>query len=256
VEYFLFERQRGHPLYHASAMVVLLRTLGIPARLAAGFIIYPGAGVAGAEGISQVGAEDASAWPEVYFPGFGWIQFSPAPIQPLASGLGGNISQGSTDTSSMEQLLGLSPPPVPDGAAPQTPQQGSAAAATGDGLALRLALLCVSAVLALSIVSALGVCYAWNRGLAGLTYPAQLWEKTRRLSSWAGIKSQPSQTPREFATRLQREVPDVADLSFLVRAYERVEFGRGQLEDEERPRLASLWKTLRSRLLGRLLRRR
>jgi transglutaminase-like putative cysteine protease len=256
VEYFLFERRRGHPLYHASAMVVLLRTLGIPARLAAGFIIHPSAGAAGADGISQVGAEDASAWPEVYFSGFGWIQFSPAPVQPLASGLEGNVSQGPIDTSSMEQLLGLSPPPVPEGAARPAPQEGSAAAATGNGLPLRLALLCVSTVLALSIVSALAVRYAWNRGLAGLTYPAQLWEKTRRLSSWAGVKSQPWQTPREFAARLQRELPDVADLSFLVRVYERIEFGRGHLADEERPRLASLWKKLRSRLLRRLVRRR
>ena len=41
VDYFLFDEQRGYFDYHASAMAVMLRTLGIPARVATGYVLDP-----------------------------------------------------------------------------------------------------------------------------------------------------------------------------------------------------------------------
>ena len=43
VDYFLFDAQRGYFDYHASAMAVMLRTLGIPARVATGYVDRPDA---------------------------------------------------------------------------------------------------------------------------------------------------------------------------------------------------------------------
>jgi hypothetical protein len=76
VIWFLFNYKKGFCNYYASAEVLMLRSLGIPARLAVGF----------AEGQYQNGAymvrqRDAHAWPEVYFPDIGWVEFEPTVSQ-------------------------------------------------------------------------------------------------------------------------------------------------------------------------------
>ena len=78
---FLFVTRAGHCEYFASAMTVLLRTRGIPARLVNGFL--PGEyNDIGKDYI--VRASDAHTWVEVYFPGYGWLTFDPTPPAPEA----------------------------------------------------------------------------------------------------------------------------------------------------------------------------
>ncbi|MCX7854682.1 MAG: transglutaminase-like domain-containing protein, partial [Anaerolineae bacterium] len=77
LDWFLFDLRRGFCNYYASAEVVLLRSLGIPARLAVGFASGKWEG-----GRYLVRDKDAHAWPEVYFPGFGWVEFEPTASQP------------------------------------------------------------------------------------------------------------------------------------------------------------------------------
>lgn len=74
--YFLFEKRAGHCEYFASAMAVMLRTLGIPSREINGFL--PGEyNELGGDYI--VRASDAHSWVEAYFPGNGWVVFDPTP---------------------------------------------------------------------------------------------------------------------------------------------------------------------------------
>ena len=80
VDYFLFETMTGYCDYFASAMVVMLRAVGVPARLAAGY--GPGEET-DATGLREVRSTDAHSWPQVYFPGHGWIDFEPTPIWPV-----------------------------------------------------------------------------------------------------------------------------------------------------------------------------
>ncbi|MBI3162124.1 MAG: hypothetical protein HYZ23_06425 [Chloroflexi bacterium] len=74
VVWSVFEYKQGFCMYSASAEVLMLRTLGIPARMAVGF----------AEGDFDpeenhyvVTQADSHAWPEAYFPGIGWVEFEP-----------------------------------------------------------------------------------------------------------------------------------------------------------------------------------
>jgi protein-glutamine gamma-glutamyltransferase len=69
-------RRAGHCEYFASAMTVMLRALGIPARYVNGFQTgeYNDVG-----GDFIVRASDAHSWVEVYFPGYGWLEFDPTP---------------------------------------------------------------------------------------------------------------------------------------------------------------------------------
>ena len=81
VEDFLFVRKTGYCDHYATAMVVLLRTLGIPSRLAIGFAQGEWNDVGGYYTVRQ---RDAHAWAEVYFPNSGWVTFDPTPNVPLA----------------------------------------------------------------------------------------------------------------------------------------------------------------------------
>jgi transglutaminase-like putative cysteine protease len=79
VDYFLYESQEGFCTYYASAMVVMLRAEGVPARVASGFAT----GTYDYErGAYRVAARNAHAWVEVYFPGYGWIEFEPTSALP------------------------------------------------------------------------------------------------------------------------------------------------------------------------------
>lgn len=73
VDRFLFEIQEGYCDYYSTAMVVMARSIGIPARWVKGY----GTGETSGEGEYTVRNSDAHSWVEVYFPGYGWLQFEP-----------------------------------------------------------------------------------------------------------------------------------------------------------------------------------
>lgn len=77
--HFLFERRKGHCEYFASAMTVMLRTLGIPARLVNGF--QSGTWNPFTE-MFVVRASDAHSWVEAWLPGRGWTTYDPTPPDP------------------------------------------------------------------------------------------------------------------------------------------------------------------------------
>jgi hypothetical protein len=79
VEYFLFSLQEGYCDYYASAMVVLARAAGMPARYVVGYI-----GEHYDESLEAyvITADQAHAWAEIYFPEYGWIKFEPTGGRP------------------------------------------------------------------------------------------------------------------------------------------------------------------------------
>lgn len=79
---FLFNTRTGHCEFFASAMVLLLRTRGIPARLVNGFQMGEYSDLAGAYTVRQ---SDAHSWVEAYFPKNGWVTFDPTPDAGLNS---------------------------------------------------------------------------------------------------------------------------------------------------------------------------
>ncbi|MFC2043433.1 transglutaminase family protein [Chloroflexota bacterium] len=78
-DYFLFDLREGYCDYYATSMVVMARAVGLPARLVMGF-------ASGTYDESQnqyvVTEADAHSWVEIYFQGFGWIEFEPTGGQP------------------------------------------------------------------------------------------------------------------------------------------------------------------------------
>lgn len=85
--------RRGYCVHFASAMAVMARTLGIPARIAVGYA--PGVQV----GTSKTGdpiyedtSADLHAWPELYFEGVGWVAFEPTPGVGFANDVSAGVS--------------------------------------------------------------------------------------------------------------------------------------------------------------------
>ncbi|MCL2128362.1 MAG: hypothetical protein FWH38_08910, partial [Treponema sp.] len=98
--WFLFNSKKGYCSYYAFSMALLLRSLGIPARVAAGFFIDPEAGTFD---YYPVRADMAHAWVEVPFPGYGWIEFDPT-TEYLAEGEEFRFSSG-VDPVLFERLM-------------------------------------------------------------------------------------------------------------------------------------------------------
>jgi hypothetical protein len=249
VDYFLFDAQRGYFDYHASAMAVMLRAIGIPARVATGYTVDP-LQRQGDSDTFKLTQRNAFAWPEVYFPGIGWVEFSPTPTQPLINRPGtaklavpaGSSRQGEQPEAPID--LGIT-----TGGAPAT--QPAAKKAGGMNTWPLIALAVVAGV-ALAFVTA-GK-FAWEFGLGGLPRPAQLWEKTVRLATLGNARPQPHETPREFAARLRRDVPGADGVACIASTYERTRFGRKLLSDDEAERLEAAWSSARTGLLRRALR--
>jgi len=98
--WFLLDYKQGYCNYSATAEVILLRSVGIPARLVVGFA--QGDKVLGQSNVLTVKQNDAHAWPEIYFPGIGWVEFEPTTSQ-----------EGITRPSGVETVLVGNPTPAP-----------------------------------------------------------------------------------------------------------------------------------------------
>lgn len=70
-----YQTRRGYCVQFATAMIMMARAQGIPARMAIGFL----PGLASGDSHYTVRASDAHAWPELYFQGYGWLRFEPTP---------------------------------------------------------------------------------------------------------------------------------------------------------------------------------
>ena len=86
VDYFLFTSQMGYCDYYASAMVVMARAAGLPARIVVG---YASGEYDASTAQYIIRMKDAHTWAEIYFPGIGWVEFEPTASQPLILRLSG-----------------------------------------------------------------------------------------------------------------------------------------------------------------------
>ncbi len=249
VDYFLFDARRGYFDYHASAMTMMLRTLGVPARLASGYVIDP-TRRAGQSDTFKLTQQQAFAWPEVYFPSIGWVEFNPTPSQPV-----------------------ISRPAVPQTRVPEEPQLQLRAADGGisypalrslpnigdlvDGVrwTLWLKLLFLGGSVAIAGI-AIASLVAWEFRLRGFGLAARLWEKSLRLAAWGDAPLLPHETPRAYARRLADAVPAAGGIVHVAASYERARFGNKRLSRDEVTQLRKAWASTRKGLLRQILRRR
>lgn len=127
VDWVLFDLRQGYCNYYASAMVVMLRSLGIPARMAAGFA--QGEWDRSLDGY-VVRERDAHTWVEVYFPGYGWVEFEPTSAQlPIDRGDGPPPVQNQATPTQIPTNTPEPPTSTPTPPPTSTPEPASEATA-------------------------------------------------------------------------------------------------------------------------------
>ncbi|MEK5234683.1 transglutaminase domain-containing protein [Paenibacillus sp. FSL L8-0470] len=191
---FIFTTKQGYCVHFATAMTVLLRSSGIPARYVQGY----GPGTPEADSSPQryaVTQGDAHAWVEVYFPGAGWIPFDPTPGAALAA----------------------AGPAAAPAAAASAPQGTPASAAAGADILPALPLAGGNpAPPAAAAALVLAAAWRWRRSLALLPAARRAGSVSRERQlraaalAWRGLAARygpplPGVTAREYAASLNIE---------------------------------------------------
>jgi transglutaminase-like putative cysteine protease len=260
VSWFLFQSKRGFCNYFAGAMALMARELGIPARVAAG---YTNGKYNPKTNQWDVVGTDAHAWTQVYFAGYGWINFEPSatfsafarplkangtPGTSVAPG-GSNGSNGRNNHQNLPQESGST----------GFDQAGGNASGAGDQIRTDVGIV----LLALVIFIFAGLIYFtfwWRRLFRGLSLPSQIYGRVGVLAAWAGIPGKRSQTPHEYMLTVSSVAPEEA-VSFerLGDIYARERWADPQSPEHpnrsgETAELPGLWKALQRTLALYVLR--
>jgi transglutaminase-like putative cysteine protease len=254
VDWFLFDLKKGFCNYYATAEIVLLRSLGIPARLGVGYAQGERLANAAEYVIRQ---RDAHAWPEVYFPGVGWVEFEPTAGQP---DLARPIGVSTINPSILEQLNQLNDikSNTDPGQLSNSPLPGLVPGLEALAKSPKFQQTFLVSLLSLSLLAALAG-FAWKRGLyqritpvpilldrgfrrIGIRPPSflHLWALYYSLSPLArayheinralarlGTPPRPTETPSERATLLVSELPAAATpAQRLLAEYETATYGK------------------------------
>ena len=241
--------RRGYCQYYATTMAILLRQHGIPTRLAAGFL----PGDRDSRLFERVSVSAAHAWVEVYFPGYGWVEFDPtggglAAAEPLPTG----EPVASRPPSSLEPSFppGRRGPHEGDDlgdaagrAWPQAPVRAASAA------------LIVVAILLFVIIGSLAF-VAYRRGPRGEVTPDRAYATLTRLAGRLGFAPRPTQTVYEYAGALGEVLPQSRpEIQTVAQAKVEFAYGRQMLGEDRMAALREAHRRLRVGLLRLMFRR-
>jgi transglutaminase-like putative cysteine protease len=213
VDQFLFEMRHGYCTYYASAMAVMARTLGIPARLAVG---YATGSYDAALGAYVVREADAHAWPELLIGGR-WLPFEPTPVRPLPT----RSAAAAPDT------------PLPE-VPPEAPQPAPWAG-------LRRAAIWAGALAAAALVVG-GAWLLWRRSRISPLTRAQL--RLERFGAKAGVPWPAGATLHEYGRLLAERRPDSPALDELITLIETARYAGQPLTEAQRRRMREVLKEL------------
>ena len=264
VDYFLFI-QKGYCDYFGTVMAVMLRSVGVPARLATGYL--PGIYDYGKQRY-EISEKDAHAWTEVYFPPYGWIEFEPTPGRPPISRPAGSLLSNT----------------------PFVPLDISVQVAKTSWLSrlhlpFDLSFLRIVPVLIALLVLAGLLWSLWpllERRLATSAFIMRVYGRMCRYAAWAGLVKPLASTPYEYARSLGEAVSRAPDstlrwrrpttlqatnpaeyITTISAAYVEVRYSPHPVGEETRQRVATAWQAVKGRIwslvargtVNRLLRR-
>lgn len=264
IEWMLFDQKQGFCNYYATAEVLMLRSLGIPARLAVG---YAQGEPETAEGrlAYVVRLRDAHAWPEVFFPDIGWVEFEPTANQtPLTRPADTPIENLSEEELLRLLRLGLAGPLVPSEADEPALAAKAEDAETSAPVVLpnplrpifgMLVLFAIGAALLLNwkrIQEGLGIPELVTKGFARLDIavpdPIARWARYSALSPveraflqinqalrWLGAAPKSGDTPEQRSQALAKLIPDLSnEIQTLSQDYQFRTYSRSKISREER----------------------
>ena len=258
VDYFLFEQKTGYSEYFASAMTVLLRTQGIPARMVTGYTV---GNQVPEHDIYVVTDSHSHGWVEVFFPRYGWISFEPTPgaTIPVATRPAPVAGPDLSDLASV--ALGV---PLCEFEDEEDCEEDflleDVSPGQQEALAIRLIreyLPWAGGILGALAIIAMLVWYFWRRHMAPSSDPETAFRRLAFLARLNALAPASHQTPFQYLERLYGEMPDHRQqLSTIIASYVSHLYGRKETTEEEGERLVQAWLEVRLALLFHLLRRR
>lgn len=265
VEYFLTEQKSGFCTYFASAMVVMLRAADVPSRLVVGYLPGESGNRAGEYILRD---RHYHAWPQVYFPGYGWINLeatpgsasSPVTVEtPVESRPA--IQQGEQVTPSQWWDLSYwySEPAVPpvDSHSPTVipGQPWPFADIMGKMLSVLILVVIILGFIVAILYAFRSGFYRWLWKVKRDDEPGTVYSRLCALGTLVKLGPKPSQTPLEYAAVLSGEFPAHADtLNEITKKYMDNRFGGedGTLSLMEEADLLRMRREIYNAMLKRL----
>jgi len=195
----------GYCVQFATAMTIMSRTLGIPARVGIGFL----PGKSDGNGSIVVTGKEAHAWPELYFgPDLGWVRFEPTPaVQSGAPPVWSDPFQQVAPGPTNDALHPTGQAAVPQGDASDDASNGAktpvAATATnwvpvGITVTIVVVLVAIAGFVAIS-----------HRRRRGDVTPEEAWSRLRRALGARGVRWSDATTPRAAVTSIQAQLAEL-----------------------------------------------
>ena len=238
VEHFLFELERGYSEYFGSAMAVLLREVGVPARMVVGYTPREFDFNARHWVVREA---DSHGWAEAFFPGYGWVEFEPTPnwqlptaqdpitFEALASGADAPGDLFDEDEFFEDEAF----QPIGDLPLQEGPAISGPAVAGALGAVFLVWL----------------TWYGYRRTFVKVSAPALVFERLCFMGAWAGVRHRRNQTPAEYASRLATLLPQATgDLRILGNAHAVSRYSRRDITDRETAQVGRAWSNVRKLL--------
>ncbi|MFC0238811.1 transglutaminase domain-containing protein [Fictibacillus phosphorivorans] len=252
VDQFLFETKIGYCDNFSTSMVVMLRSVGIPARWVKGFT--PGTFEAlGDDGLREYTVTNANAhsWVEVYFSGIGWVPFEPT------RGFDNPFEPESEEKDSTPAAPVPTQPDKPEKDVTKDDSSASGEKTGSDSILKSVGTLAVVLLIGLVVIAGLAYLFRrkWLRQYTIWRYKhkkgadsfEQAFERLMWLLKVYGIKRRPAFTLREYALYVDREL-DTKDMRILAKAYEGVQFSPKKQSDLWNDFHKELWENLIKRI--------
>ena len=262
VSWFLFDSgHRGFCNYFATSMTMMARLLGMPARVVAGYTngVYDSV-----HHLNIIRGNDAHLWTQIYFAGYGWVNFEPsASFSPFSRPLTSQINKGNNNGLPGGGNGNNGKPrkqqkPVLD---PSTPNPGGTSSATsGPALLTKQVSLALGSFILLILFGLILFSIWWRRLFRNYRLSMQIYGRICLLAAWAGIRLEPSQTPYEYIGNVAEVTPqDATALQRFGDIYVREIWADPNSEDHPRRtgevnELPSLWKDIQPHLFMYVIR--
>ena len=238
-DYFLFELKKGYCDYYATAMVVLARSSGLPARFVSGYA----SGSYDAPNAQYVVRElNAHSWAEIYFPEIGWIEFEPTGSQPEIERIA-------------EEVV-----------VPMESDEATTASALLNRFRVERILIWISPIIAIFFLSfvyfALIERWIYMRLSPELAIE-RIYRRLYRLGRPLAGERAPAETAREFSDRLMDKIREIMQQSRFAKLFTRTQddvnlltsiycvslFSRQNTQKKDAVAAFNTWKNLRLRLM-------
>lgn len=259
VDQFLFETKIGYCDNFSTAMVVMLRSLDIPARWAKGFtsgeLVEPG----NEEELDvyEVTNANAHSWVEVYFPDAGWVPFEPT--QGFSNPTNFHVESSEAETEDQDDILEAPEYEAPESDMEREEKEAEAAMAVpkeggfevkGWHIAIAVLVICIIAfILFKRRYRMMTKLYSLRLGRNPneKTFQAAYHYLLRVLDRY-GLGRENNQTLREYSKRIDARY-STRDMELLTNQYERLLY-RDEFNPEELKQLTKLWKNLLNKIMG------